>query len=119
MKKTIWICDDDEEILQVCSLILKKKNYEVLTFTTCESVFPYLETQKPDVILMDLWIPEMGGESCTLKLKNDLKTKHIPVILFSAHNELEKVSLKVKAEGFLKKPFEIAQLMQVINRHTV
>ena len=118
MKKTVVICDDDEEILQVCSLILKKRNYDVFTFTNCESVFPYLEKNKPDVILMDLWIPEMGGENCTIKLKNDAKTKNIPVILFSAHNELEKVSEKVKAEGFLKKPFEIAQLVDVITKNS-
>src|SRR5437762_149149 len=100
MKKKVLICDDDVEILEVCSLILRKKDFDVHTLTNCESIFILLKDFKPDVILMDLWIPEMGGEAATVKLKSESHTKQLPVVLFSAHNELESICHKINADGF-------------------
>src|SRR5438105_3501484 len=111
MKRKVLICDDDIEILEVCSLILRKKDFEVSTLTNCESIFTSLKELKPDIILMDLWIPEMGGEAATLKLKADPLSRQIPVILFSAHNELESICRKTEANDFLQKPFTISGLV--------
>ena len=115
MKKKVLICDDDLEILEVCNLILTKKDFEVHILENCEEIFTLLKDFKPDVILIDLWFPEMGGEAATLKLKNDPDTQHLPVILFSAHNELESICRKINADGFIKKPFTIPTLLNSIN----
>src|SRR5262245_45172710 len=115
--KSVIICDDDNEILNVCSIILKKKGFNVSTASDCETVLDFVKKQRPDAILMDLWIPEMGGEAATRMLKANPKTQDIPVILFSAHNDLELVAKRVSADDFLTKPFEIAQLVDTINRH--
>jgi len=117
-KKTIWICDDDVDILEICSLILRKKNYEVKTLTNCESMFEKIDQSRPDAILLDLWIPEMGGEEATYRLKANERTRDIPVILFSAHNELEAITERTKADGFVKKPFEVDELIAVMEKAT-
>ena len=116
MKKRILICDDDVDILEVCRVILRKKNMEVLTSVDCESIFPLMDELKPDVILMDLWIPLMGGEACTKKLRELELTRSIPVILFSANNEIEQISKRVNADGFIRKPFDIKDLIGLIEK---
>ncbi len=116
-KRKILICDDDADILEVCRLILHKKNFEVFTSLDCESIFHRIHEIKPDIILMDLWIPAMGGEACTKMLRENELTRHIPIILFSANNEVEKISKKANADGFICKPFDINELVSIVEKH--
>lgn len=117
MKKRILICDDDEDILAVCKTILERNDFQVSTSLTCESIFNKMSFFNPDLILMDLWIPEMGGEKATLKLKSDKETRHIPVILFSANQEIEKMASKLNANDFIVKPFDMKDLVAKINKN--
>jgi DNA-binding response OmpR family regulator len=117
MKRRILICDDDEDILAVCKTILEKNDFQVSTSLNCESIFNKMSVIKPDLILMDLWIPEMGGEKATLKLRANEETKHIPVILFSANQEVEQMVNKLNASDFIVKPFDIKKLVAIINKH--
>ena len=117
MKKRILICDDDEDILAVCKTILERNDFQVSTSLTCENIFNKMSVINPDLILMDLWIPEMGGEKATLKLKTDEETKHIPVILFSANQEIGKMTSKLNANDFIVKPFDMRDLVAKINKH--
>lgn len=119
MQKCILIYDDDLETLNVCKVILKTKNYRVETLAFCENIIDDIKSFKPDVILMDLWIPRIGGENAILLMKENASIGHIPVILFSANDDIEKISSKVKASGYLKKPFDISKFMQTIEQHLV
>ncbi|MDQ3191940.1 MAG: response regulator [Bacteroidota bacterium] len=114
MKKCILICDDDIDILEVTKIVLQK-NFKVETLTHCNDIFQNYEKFSPDLILMDLWIPDMGGEAVTRLLKSSDKTKKIPVIIFSANNDIEKVAFNAGADGFLRKPFDIKTLNQTIS----
>lgn len=114
MSKNVMICDDDVDILEVTAIILQQKGYKVSTYTDCNDIFARIETNKPDVILMDLWIPEMGGANVTMLLKSSDKTKEIPVVIFSANNDIEKVAMDAGADGYLKKPFDIKTLENTI-----
>jgi DNA-binding NtrC family response regulator len=114
MKKRILIFDDDLEILLVCKVILEQQNYHVETRTRCDNIIEDISDAKPDMILMDLWIPEIGGENAINLMKNNKATQHIPVILFSANAEIGKICDRSNANGFLKKPFEIAALLHII-----
>ncbi|MEO7317035.1 MAG: response regulator [Ginsengibacter sp.] len=114
MKKTILIFDDDQDILSVCRVILEKQNFHVEIKTYCDNIIEDAITTEPDLILMDLWIPLMGGENAINLLKNNDATQHIPVILFSANTDIAKISKRVNANGFLRKPFDIMVLLQII-----
>ncbi len=119
MQKRILIYDDDVEILVVCRIILESQNYFVETFPICENIIADIDRVKPDIVLMDLRIPKIGGEKAITLMHEDSLTKHVPVILFSANEEIEKISVKVKANGFLKKPFDISTFMKTVNQQIV
>ncbi|MEO7315806.1 MAG: response regulator [Ginsengibacter sp.] len=119
MKKTILIFDDDQEILSVCRVILEKQNFHVEIKTYCDNIIEDTIITEPDVILMDLWIPVMGGENAINLLKNNEATQHIPVILFSANTDIAKISKRVNANGFLRKPFDLNELLKIIEANIV
>ena len=114
MEQCVLIYDDDIEILKVCKVILESQNYRVEVVSTCENILNDIDGMKPDIILMDLWIPEIGGENAIRIMRQNPQTSHIPVILFSANDEIEKISKRINANGFLKKPFDILMLRQTI-----
>ena len=117
MEKCILIFDDDPEILLVCKIILQQHNYRVETRTRCENIIEDISNAKPDIILMDLWIPEIGGESAVNLMKNDKVTRHIPVIFFSANAEIEEICNRANANGFLSKPFDVLALKKIIEEN--
>ncbi len=117
MKGSILIYDDDKGILELGKLILEKYNYNVETRASCKSLLEDISITKPGIILMDLWIPESGGEDAIRLIKNNESNKHIPVILFSAHDDIEKISDRANANGYLRKPFDINDLIELVENH--
>ena len=107
MQKTILIYDDDLEILTVCKAILGFENYRVETLANCENIIEDIKRIKPDIILMDLWIPKSGGENAINIMHENEETKDVPVILFSANK-------RINANGYLKKPFDISEFRKTI-----
>ncbi len=117
MKNCVLIYDDNEEILFLCKAILERENYRVETYTFCDNVISDIELHHPGIIFMDLWIPIMGGEKATLLIKSKPAFVHIPVILFSANSRLKEITMAVKADGYLEKPFDIALLKKTIEKY--
>ena len=117
MNKCVLIYDDDLEILFLCKAILSKHNYRVETLSDCNNVISDMATFKPDLILMDLWIPEIGGEKAITILKENQATEHIPVLIFSANAEIAAICEKIKADGYIEKPFDIAVFTETIRKH--
>lgn len=113
--KKIVIFDDDEDILSICSYVLEEQGWEVHAFTDCNNVAEKVSAIRPDVILMDNWIPDAGGIVATQTLKNDDRLKNIPVIYFSANSDIQLLASNAGAESYLAKPFDLHQLEQVIN----
>jgi DNA-binding NtrC family response regulator len=118
MKKCILVYDDDLEILFVCKTILEK-NYRIETRTRCDTIIDDIYLEKPDLILMDLWIPEMGGENAIKLIKNKEETKFIPIILFSAHDKIREIYQRANANDFLKKPFEITAITNIVEKNLI
>ena len=114
MSKRILICDDDDDILSICTYILEEKGWEVHTRTHCNDILKLVEEVHPHVILMDNWIPDLGGIIATQTLKNVEKYKAIPVIYFSANNDIKTLAKTAGADTFLAKPFDIEELERVI-----
>jgi CheY-like chemotaxis protein len=113
--KKIIIFDDDEDILSICSYILEEQGWEVHTFTDCNDIIEKVAGIVPDVILMDNWIPDVGGINATQTLKKDEKLKHIPVVYFSANSDIQVLADHAGAESYLAKPFDLEELERVIN----
>lgn len=116
--KRILVYDDNHEILTMCKIILEKLHYHVMTNPRCENVINDVDNFKPHFILMDLWIPEIGGEKAVELLKANPMTSQIPVFLFSANADIKEISQRVNADGYIAKPFNIKELLESIEKHT-
>src|SRR5689334_1692790 len=103
----VLIFDDDTDILELCSVLLKKNGYEVHTRTNCVNAPLVVSDVQPDIILMDNWMPELTGSQAIAMLKKIPHLQEIPVIFFSAVNQAEQVAKESGAEYFLQKPFDI------------
>lgn len=112
--KRVLIFDDDADILELCSLVLQDRGFLTFGETTCKNLIDSIKKSDPDVILMDNWIPDIGGVKATQLIKKTTETRHIPVIFFSASNEARKFSDEAHADFFLQKPFDINELETVI-----
>lgn len=119
MAKRILICDDDSDILSICTYILEEQGWEVYTRTHCNDIIDVITDFKPQVILMDNWIPETGGIKATQAIKEVEEFKKIPVIYFSANNDIRSLAEQAGADTFLAKPFDIDELERVIGSVTV
>jgi CheY-like chemotaxis protein len=117
MKKCILVYDDELEILNICRLVLKKHDYQVEVRVTCSDILSDVDLIKPDLIFMDLWIPEIGGAKAITLLKNSRRTRNIPVILFSADSGIKAICHQIKAEGYLEKPFGIHELVDIAEKY--
>lgn len=110
------IFDDDTDLLEVCSIVLKSKNYVVNGLSKCNDILTEVKSFSPNVILMDNWIPDAGGVKATQQIKSDLQLKTIPVIFFSANEHVQELAAEAGAEFFLQKPFEIDELENAVSR---
>jgi two-component system cell cycle response regulator DivK len=118
MSKRVMIFDDDLDILSICSYILEEQGWDVHTSTHCNNIIENVGKVKPDVILMDNWIPETGGIIATQTLKKHPEFKDIPVIYFSANNDIQSLAKQAGADTYLEKPFDLTELEEIINRVT-
>lgn len=116
MAKRILIFDDDIDILSICTYILEEQGWEVHTSPHCNNIESTVRGIKPDVILMDNWIPDTGGVVATQLLKGQDDLKNIPVIYFSANNDIQSLAKQAGADNFLEKPFDLNELEEVINK---
>ena len=117
MQKCILIYDDDEEIQTLIKIILEKKNYRTETRSSCDTILEDVNGIKPSLVLMDLWIPILGGEVALKQMKGNEATRNVPVFLLSAHDSIVEISEKLNADGYLKKPFTIDTLIQLVEHN--
>lgn len=112
----ILFFDDDADILELCSIILRSRGYEVFTRDSCDRVEDSVAEVSPDIIFMDGSIPCIGGVEATRRLKAHNTCRNIPVVFFSANADVNFLSAQAGADAYLPKPFDISELETVIRR---
>ncbi|TDX86594.1 response regulator [Epilithonimonas xixisoli] len=115
--KKLLIFDDDKSILEVISIIFEENGYKVEISETSHDIIQKVTEFQPDVILMDNWIPNIGGVEATRLLKNHEDFKHIPVIYVTANNDIEMLAQKASADDFVAKPFNLEDLEEKVAYH--
>jgi len=116
-RKKILVADDDADILEVFQLILSVKGYDVRTENNPEKLLE-LKDDLPDLIFLDIWMSGMDGQDICRRLRSREETKHIPIIMLSANVDIENIATECGATGYLAKPFDIKQLVHVIEKYT-
>ncbi len=115
-KKKILVADDDAGILEMLKMMLEDAGYEVETTADGQTVGEVKEFV-PDLILLDIWMSGMDGRDICKQLKSQQSTRKIPVIIVSANKDTDQLAKDAGADGFISKPFEIDNLLSVINKH--
>lgn len=114
--KTIAVFDDDQDLLDIFQFLLEEEGYKVVLFNNCDDIVSNVREVKPLLILMDNWIPLVGGEKAIALLRNEEGLKHIPIVLVSASNDVAEVAKRAGADGFIAKPFDFEVILNMINK---
>ncbi len=112
-KKYILVCDDDPEILDMITQALQlNTQYKIISLGTGMEVLNYLEKKKslPDLMVLDLWLPDIDSDELIPIIRSDEDTAHIPIILISAIVNVEILARGLGTEGHISKPFLIEEL---------
>ncbi len=114
--KKILVVDDDVGVLEMVQIALEGEGYRVQTSLN-GACFQHMHGDLPDLILLDILLSGEDGRELCRQLKNDEKTRHIPVILFSAHFSGRNTTPLSGADAFLPKPFHLVELRDLVKRH--
>lgn len=115
--KKVFVFDDNADILELCTIILEDAGFEIKTSSTSNQIVDQVMAYMPDIIFMDNWLPDVGGIDATRELKAHPTLKGIPVIYFTANNDVKSLAEQAGADGYLSKPFDIQELENIINKH--
>lgn len=113
--KEIFIVEDDQDIRELIGFLLESHNYKVKTFPTAEDFQKALLTDNPDLILLDIMLPDGNGIEICRELRETESTTKIPVVLMSAHADASLLHNNC-ADDFIAKPFDIDDLVARVNR---
>ncbi|HLJ33123.1 MAG TPA: response regulator [Ktedonobacteraceae bacterium] len=111
-QKKVLVVDDERDILDFLQIILEEEGYIVMTTDKGDYLEKLQNGGLPDVILLDMLLSGKDGREIVRYFKSQEKTKHIPVIMFSAHPGAEETARKAGADDFVAKPFEIDALLE-------
>lgn len=113
MNAQILIVDDQKDLLDLLSMSLTPEGYTVRTAQTAAEALSAIKLQKPDLILLDILLPDISGIRLTTQLKNDSETAQIPIILLTAKDGETDiiVGLSIGADDYITKPFNMKVLL--------
>ena len=119
-KKTILVIEDDKDIRDTVTYALEQEGYNVISSENAK-ILRFLEQYNPGLILMDNWLTEWksdaNGQQLSKELKSDPKTSHIPVIILSAVSNIKEIAEAGMSDGYLKKPFDLEELFDVVKKY--
>ncbi len=110
MAKTIMVVDDEKRLVSLVESYLNQAGYHVVTASNGREALTVAESEKPDLIILDLMMPEMDGHEFIERFRRDHST---PIILLTARVEEEEqvISLELGADDYVTKPFRPRELM--------
>ena len=119
VKPRILAVDDVLQNLQVVGTMLRNEGYDVMPAGSGAQALERVRVRLPDLILLDLMMPEMDGLEACRRLKADLATRHIPIIFLTASNEMEHLvkGFEAGAVDYVTKPFNGAELLARVRTH--
>lgn len=115
----IYSVEDDEDIAIIINKTLTKQGYTVKTFKNGKSFFQEFQKNKPNIILLDLMLPDISGTEILKKIRENKSNDSIHIIIISAkHMITDKVNgLDLGADDYIEKPFDLLELMARVDAH--
>jgi two-component system alkaline phosphatase synthesis response regulator PhoP len=117
-KKKILVVDDEKDLTTLVSLHMKMAGFEVLTANNGEKALDLSREEKPDLIILDLMLPKIDGWQVCERLRQDIATQDIPVIMLTARAETEDKlkGFESGADDYVTKPFSPRELVARVKR---
>jgi DNA-binding response OmpR family regulator len=120
----ILIVDDNPQLVEALRIRLEANNYTVITAFNGVEALDKVYKQKPNLVLLDAWLPKMNGWEVCRKIKDDNSISAIKIIFLTARTELSNklIGIKMlKADAYITKPFDtenlIATIKEVLNKN--
>ncbi|MFP4415689.1 MAG: response regulator [Chitinispirillaceae bacterium] len=122
VKQSIFVIEDEEDILELVAYNLTREGYQVQGFTSGEKALSYMRTHNTDCIVLDLMLPGMDGLEVCKTIRNTPETKNTPIVMLTAKGEEADIvtGLELGADDYIVKPFSprilIARVRAVLRR---
>lgn len=103
----VMVVDDENDVVALIKFMLEKDGHEVVTATNGREALEKVEGAKPDVIILDIMMPEIDGYTVNTRLQENEKTLSIPVIILTAKGQMRDLfALGTNVVAFMEKPFD-------------
>jgi DNA-binding response OmpR family regulator len=113
--KNILVIEDNHAILDVITLILQSEAYKVSGLSKSANFMDHIDTFNPDLLILDIMLPDADGRVLLQELRLNERTRHIPVLMISARYTKENLqNVEFKPDAFVAKPFDIDDLLDQI-----
>lgn len=115
--KVIYSLEDDSDIARIINVSLTKAGYQVASYSTCKEFIKAFEIKKPDLIILDLMLPDGSGMDVLKKIRSDFDNRNVRAVILSAKRmTIDKVEgLDNGADDYIEKPFDVLELISRIN----
>ncbi len=123
-KERILAVDDEEDILELVRFNLAREGYQVMCASSGNECLNTTQRELPDLLVLDLMLPDIDGLEITKIIKNDPRTKDIPIVMLTAKGEESDIvtGLELGADDYIPKPFSprilVARIKAVLRRNT-
>ncbi len=119
LSNRVLVVDDEPDIAGLVKVILEKEGYQVVTASGGEEGLQKAETDRPDLILIDVVMPDKNGLEVCKILKSESKTENIPIVVFTVlgGDANRKLAVEAGCDGYLTKPFNAEDLLAKVKKH--
>jgi pilus assembly protein CpaE len=113
MAAKILIVDDDAETLRLVSLMLQRQGYQVLSAQNGEQALQLIQTDSPDLVVLDIMMPDVDGYQVSQRIRNSPGRSDLPILMFTAKNQVDDkiAGYEAGADDYLTKPVHPAELI--------
>jgi CheY-like chemotaxis protein len=114
----ILVVDDDEDLRTMVEVILRGRGYRVVSAASGAEAYNLAVTEAPDLVLMDIGMPDVDGLATVWKMREDPALAEVPVVIITAYDsyDLRGEAASAGCKGYLTKPFEPDQLREVVRQ---
>ena len=119
MRGSVLIVEDDPSVRDVLQVVLDSEGYEVVLAADGFEALDRLDEGLPDLVLLDLMLPRLDGASVVAELERRGLWPGIPIVVLSAATQADRWAARIRADGFIPKPFDIEILLDEVHRLTL
>jgi PAS domain S-box-containing protein len=114
--RPILLVDDDQDVRETVAELLAERGWPVCPAASGREALEQAQKTPPRLILLDMMMPDMDGWAFVAELRKRPELAAVPVVVFSAHDSTAEIAAALEVAGFLRKPFELSELLETIER---